>query len=406
MLIALLLPAVQAAREAARRMQCTNNLKQLSLTVHNFHDSHDRLPASSYDPIVVELNIRLCGYLPLLLPYMEQGAIYGAMMQKHNGVGGTDAGAWNIHAKPSGWVMPATFLCPSDTGRAKWGGASNADARHRQPVTNYRGCRGDMAGNDVQGNDDDGGTGTSGTALDGSGLGPIGGNASGPTTCNGYNRSPGWVGNAPVLTGNAYFRTSDHMNMPRSWLRAGGKVGDFAIITSGTSNTIAFSEGIIGVLEDNQRYKEVIANNVAAHYNQVPQNCLNVKGSGGVFASATQSTNANGHWLGMRAWENWPGNNQFYTLLPPNSPSCRSNGAWQYAWVSASSNHTGGVNASLMDGAVRFVSDSIQTSNLNRRVSNQTPDNPPIYPYDGDGEFSYGVWAELGAINSNTSPSF
>ncbi|MDR0391642.1 MAG: DUF1559 domain-containing protein [Planctomycetaceae bacterium] len=80
-LIALLLPAVQAAREAARRMQCSNNLKQIGLGIQNFHSARNGLP-----PVVVfdwDISVHV-----LLYPYIEQvalGEVYSAMKAPNAG---------------------------------------------------------------------------------------------------------------------------------------------------------------------------------------------------------------------------------------------------------------------------------------------------------------------------------
>jgi hypothetical protein len=82
MLIALLLPAVQAAREAARRMTCSNNLKQVGLAVHNFHDTQKGItPACVYDDRV--------SFWVLLFPYIEQPALYDSLSSAGGGnIGG------------------------------------------------------------------------------------------------------------------------------------------------------------------------------------------------------------------------------------------------------------------------------------------------------------------------------
>lgn len=75
-LIALLLPAVQSARAAARRVQCQNRLHQLSIALHNYHDAHRVFPAGSYVWGPSFRTLSGWGWGAMLLPQIEQGALY------------------------------------------------------------------------------------------------------------------------------------------------------------------------------------------------------------------------------------------------------------------------------------------------------------------------------------------
>ena len=95
-LVGLLLPAVQAAREAARRMQCSNNLKQIGLALHNYESSYKRFPAGN---IVRIVGSTLSGdgwtWGSRILPFVEQTALYNRV----SSVMGTDIGAGQTHLR-------------------------------------------------------------------------------------------------------------------------------------------------------------------------------------------------------------------------------------------------------------------------------------------------------------------
>jgi prepilin-type N-terminal cleavage/methylation domain-containing protein len=104
-LVALLLPAVQAAREAARRAECTNKMKQLGLAVQNFHDAKKVVPVSFRPVGVVTADVQRVAGMTHLLPYMELGTLRNSFDIKKNWAHIDNRTAVNT-------VIPA-LLCPS-----------------------------------------------------------------------------------------------------------------------------------------------------------------------------------------------------------------------------------------------------------------------------------------------------
>ncbi|UUO08247.1 DUF1559 domain-containing protein [Blastopirellula sp. J2-11] len=150
-LIALLLPAVQQAREAARRMQCTNNLKQMGLAVHNFADTQNGLPPSTigYD-FTAEGRVSRASFFIVILPYLEQNAAYDFIASKTNNLASPVANAdfWNTLTSAERQSMSfSAYFCPSRRSDSPVMG----DGPSTNPAESIHGPRGDYA--IVQGRD-------------------------------------------------------------------------------------------------------------------------------------------------------------------------------------------------------------------------------------------------------------
>jgi len=325
-LIALLLPAVQAAREAARRSQCVNNLKQLGLALHNYESAQGGFP-----PGIVNSMSNLPGesatwtaWSPqaMLLPYLEQAPLYNAANFSWNCCQYGDM-ARDVNVTVA-LTRIATMLCPSD-GLA---GMTN--------INSYLACIGSSPiryGSDTGAN----------------GVFSI---YSGSTTGNPQiNRSPSYK---------------------------------ISLITDGTSNTIAWGEGLVSNGK-NERYRgngmtgvgtapgslnsQSNASDNGPLVLQALQSC-NVFWMGASILSNAGNPNAAGlkNYLGQRWALGERGYTLFNTIVPPNSS--------QYPWglcgftcagcspegsnfANASSNHSGGANFGMADGSVRFMKSSI-----------------------------------------------
>jgi prepilin-type N-terminal cleavage/methylation domain-containing protein/prepilin-type processing-associated H-X9-DG protein len=326
-LIALLLPAVQSAREAARRAQCTNNLKQVTLALHNYHTAIGSFPTGSI-PGPTYSTTYLTGWatwgpLALMLPFMDQTPIYSSCNFSWGLAGGF---GYQINMTPV-LTKISSFLCPSD-GIVGQQGSSTSYVGSIGVTTDWY-C---------------GGTAT---------CGP---NTLAPST-------------------GIFARTQTY---------------GIQSVTDGTSNTIAFSEMLAPDDSAPSGFATGNAKVQPSKSSRWRDAIQEKGGSGAMYSQLNATTNVaalmadislcsmfytTGQHLGStgtygRLWAYCDlGSSVFNTLITPSNPQnlwadCRldantNNFQFDSGYHQAASNHPGGVNVSFSDGSVRFVKSSI-----------------------------------------------
>jgi prepilin-type processing-associated H-X9-DG protein len=330
-LIALLLPAVQAAREAARRMSCSSNLRQWGISLHNYHSAWESLPGlgtNSTNGYSVQIR---------LTPYMEQQQIFDKLDLTQNMLGGSAmSGMWFLpHVIEAAEATLPVLHCPSD---------SAAKTR----TTTY--------------------TKVAGTTVSG-GAPPLVAGTCNYMVCTGsdYARidAPGTYSAMTGITTtkpNGLFYHSSQYN--------------FEAIQDGTSNTMALSEACVGIEQTTTSltYDDCVASKVyrVLMYSDSPgggslnldtasQTGLTNGTLGGLdtYLSANQTPSAG--WQNNRGLS-WvliqPAYTTFGAFIAPNA---KMPSYWQMnqGFFIANSYHTSGVNAAFADGSVRWVTNSV-----------------------------------------------
>ena len=297
-LVALLLPAIQAAREAARRTQCSNNLKQIGLAVHNYHDTYNHLPPGGRNP-------HWQTWFHAILPYIEQQSMYDQWDPR-----------FKYHLGGNAVIREAEFpnmRCPSDI--------------EREVSTIFRGNYVCNAGN----------VGVGGTRSTDLHVLPTRTLASGETVKNGG--APFIISIDPETP-----RTPDRFRYLR-----------FSSVLDGLSNAVGFSETIQGMLG------------------------LSISGSPTGIDLRGAPTHAAFCWFTTWLAPNYDGPDvnpdSGAVCVPQDAAMCVSavmvGGPAQMA---ARSRHPGGVNIVLLDGAVRFVGNTIEWRTWQALGSTQSGD--------------------------------
>ncbi len=315
-LAALLLPAVQSARESARRVQCVNNLKQLSLAVLNYEQAHEWFPPSSTwtdnhvsrgsDP-----NKMTANWVIMVLPYLEKQSLYDSFDL-------TVTIAHPNNAKARGAALPV-MLCPEDPyNREPFNGSTS-------PEMNPFG--------------------------DGWARGNYGANASlgGMQSCTGSNNLPP---ESPVATGCAATAAATSWDNPYIRGVMGANTSfSLASITDGASNTLLLGELRAGVGPMDPRGTWAMGGPPTALWGHgaLHEKC-------GPNCTEWGQDNISGCW-DLRAW--FGCSNQNCEPLQRETMSCWPSGGVTQS--GARSKHPSGVHAALCDGSVRFISDWVES---------------------------------------------
>lgn len=299
LLIAMLLPAVQAAREAARRSQCVNNLKQLALAVQGYIDAVGVLPPAAATGPEWSNNFSMKARL---LPYLEQAALFDSMNMSQFQL--SDANATNLT------TMVGVFLCPSD-GNIPCGTYNVTGAGTRQIA---------------------------------------------------YNSYPNNLGTTPANNGGCYDGPAYFMGAGTVPSVAGLSMTiTLAAITDGTSTTALWSEMIRGkngttITVPNQVYLLAMAPPTNGVY--VPLTTYLVACQA---ASALSGFDSKGQIWGTDFAAQGGGYSHIMTpnqkacLFQGETQPVE----WSTVCVGASSFHPGGVNVGFLDGSVRFARDGV-----------------------------------------------